>query len=238
MQTKKILGITLSLRTLRESLSYSDYLMKNSALSTVHHITTRMLVQASKQPEIKNLLEKTDMLICAEADILRAAGITSGARQYEIDNHLFLKEQCRHIRREQGSFYLLSDTEETLSKLNALLAEYLGSDFSATCQSLDKLRGSDDVLVPENLANELNDIAPTIIISNIPFPYQLQLMQDLKPFLNARMWFGLPSDLSVLTKRRVSVFRKLKEKYFKKKVHQYQEPIPEENSSDSSTSAS
>lgn len=233
MQTKKILGITLILRTLREALSYSDYLIRNSALSTVHYLTTRMLIQASKQPELKNLLENTDMLICAEADILRAAGINSGARQYEIDNHLYFKEQCRHIEREHGSFYLLSDTEENLPALNNFLSDYLGENFSVTCQSLDKLRGNDDILIPEDLANELNDIAPTMIISNIPFPYQLQLMHELKPYLNARMWLGLPSDSKFFAKRRISFFSKIKEKYFKKKVHNYQESVSEETSSDS-----
>lgn len=236
MQTKKILGVTLSLRTLRESLSHSDYLFKTSALSTVQYITTRMLVQASKQPEIKNLLESTDMLICAETDILRAAGINSGARQYEIDNHLYLKEQCRRIQREQGTFYLLSDTADNLQTLHDILSNYLGENFTATCQSLDKLRGSDDILVPEVLANELNDVAPVMIISNLAFPYQLQLMHDLKPYLNARMWLGLPSETAFLTKRRFSALQKLKQKYFKKKVHEYEDSIQEDTSSDTSAS--
>lgn len=230
MQTKKILGITLTLRTLRESLSHSDFLMKNSALGTVHYITTRMLVQASKQSELKNLLENTDILICAEADILRAAGINSGARQYEIDNHLYFKEQCRHIERENGSFCLLSDTVENLPALRALLSDYLGSHFDAVCYSLDKFHSPDGLLIPEVLANELNDIAPTIIISNIPFPHQLQLMHELKPYLNARMWLALPADIKLLTRKRISIFSKLKEKYFKKKVHQYHESSnPSEN---------
>lgn len=235
MQTKKILGITLSLRTLRESLSHSDYLFQNNAMSTVHYITTRMLMLSSKQPELKMLLENTDMLICSEADILRAAGINSGARQYEIDNHLYFKEQCRHIAKEQGTFFLLSDTDETLPVLNGFVTEFLGNGFSVSGQSLEAFRGSDDILIPEELANELNDIAPTMIISNIPFPYQLQLMHELKPYLNARMWLGLPDDARFLTKRRASLFSKIKEKYFKKKVHKYQEPSLEENADTSST---
>lgn len=236
MQSKKILGVTISLLTLRESLNKSDFLLENVALSTAHYITSRMLVQASKQPELKALLENTDLLICAETDILRAAGINSKARQYEIDNHLYLKEQCRHIHRNQGNFYLLSDSNDNLQSLQKILSDYLGNDFSVTGQTLDHFRGSNDILVPEILANELNNIAPVMIISNLMFPYQLQLMHDLKPFLNARMWLGLPHDITFLTKRRLSVFKKLHQKYFNKKVHQYEYSEQDELSNDKSAS--
>ena len=225
MQNKNILGVNLSLHTLREALNYSDYLMQNGALNTVHYISTRTLMQASKQAELKQLLESTDILICAETDILRAAGINSSARMYEIENHLYLKELCRKIYHNNGQFCLLSDTEEGLQTMKEIISGYLNESFTAVCQTLSKLRGSNDILVPEVLANELNDIAPTIILSNLPFSYQLQLMHELKPFLNAKMWIGLPSDMKLLIPPRhfsFSAFQKIWKKYFKKKVHQYQ----------------
>lgn len=224
MQTKKILGITVSLRTLRESLSYSDYLSENIPLSTIQYITTRMLMHASKQLEIKLLLENTDMLICAETDILRAAGINSGARQYEIENNLYLKELCRQIHCDADSFYLLSETADKLQFLSDMLNDCLGNDYKVSAQVLDNMRDSDGLINLEVLANEINDFAPRIIISNLSFPYQLQLMNDLKPFLNARIWLGLPSGMTFSPKSKFAflTFRGIWQKYFKKKVNQYE----------------
>lgn len=225
MTTKNILGVNLCLRTLRESLSYSDSLMCNGPLGTIHYISTRMLMQASKQEEIKQLLQNTDMLVCAETDILRAAGINSGSRLYEVENHLFLKELCRRIHRSHEQFYLLSDTAEHLGTLTGILSDYLGEPSSNACQTLEKLQGNEEFLSPEVLANEINDVAPSIIISNLPFPYQLQLMDELKPFLNARLWLGLPSEAVLLKPNRFSfsAFRKIWQKYFHKKVNHYHE---------------
>lgn len=223
MQTKNILGVTVSLRSLRESLNYSEYLTENIPLSTIHYITTRMLIHASKQPEIKQLLEHTDMLICAETDILRAAGINSEARQYEIDNNLYLKELCRQIYRDNGSFYLLSETSDKLNIISEMLTGYIGNDnyIFSSC-ALDGVYDDDGLLNQEVLANRINDFAPRIIISNMTFPYQLQLMSDLKPFLNARIWLGLPVEMKFKKKNKFLKFPRIWLKYFKKKVDDYE----------------
>lgn len=223
MQTKNILGITISLRSLRESLSYSDYLSENIPLSTIHYITTRMLMHASRHPEIRQLLEHADMLVCADNDILRASGINSGARQYEIENHLYLKELCRQIHRDNGSFYLISETSDKLNLLTDMLTDCLGNDYRTATRVLDDIRDNNGLINQDALANEINDFAPRIIISNLSFPYQLQLMNDLKPFLNARIWLGLLPEM-IFAKKSKFTFPKFPGiwlKYFKKKVNQY-----------------
>jgi len=224
MQTKKILGVTVSLRNLRESLNYNDYLYENIPLSTVQYITTRMLIHASKQPDIKQLLEHTDMLVCAETDILRAAGINSKARQYEIENNIYLKELCRQIHRDDDRFYLLSETSDKLQILSAMLDDYIGPDYKSDTCVLDNIRDVSGLITPEALANRINDYAPRIIISNLSFPYQLQLMNDLKPFLNARIWLGLPESMTLFKKTKFAfpTFPRIWLKYFKKKVNQYE----------------
>lgn len=224
MQTKKILGVTVSLRSLRESLNYIEYLTDHLPLSTIQLITTRMLMHASKQSDTKQLLENTDMLVCAESDILRAAGINSGARQYEIENFLFLKEFCRHTHRNNESFYLLSESADKLQILSDMLNDCIGKDYKAASINLENMRDANNLLNPEALANELNDYAPGVIISNLSFPYQLQLMADLKHFLNARIWLGLPAEMTFTKKTKLAFlnFPRIWLKYFKKKVNQYE----------------
>lgn len=223
MQTTKILGITVSLRSLRESLNYSEYLSGKVPLSTIQYITTRMLIKASQQSEFKQLLENTDMLICAEPDILKAAGINSGARQYEIENNLFFKELCRPIHRNGDGFYLISETPDKLQVLSEMFDDYLGENCKIVTRILDDMKDKDGLINHAVLANEINDFAPRIIISNLSFPYQLQLMNDLKSFLNARIWLGLPSEMTFYKKSKFSLpaFLRIGQKYFKKKVNQY-----------------
>lgn len=223
MQTKNILGITVSLRSLRESLSYSDYLSANIPLSTIHYITTRMLMHTSRHPEIRQLLEHTDMLVCADNDILRASGINSRARQYEIENHLYLKELCRQIQRDNGSFCLISESSDKLKLLTGMLTDCLGNGCKTATLVLDDIRDNNGLINQDELANEINDFAPRIIISNLSFPYQLQLMNDLKPFLNARIWLGLSPDMIFVRKSKFTFpkFTGIWLKFFKKKISRY-----------------
>ncbi len=234
MQTSKILGITVTLRSLHEALNHSEYLCKSIPLSTIHYLTTRMLINASKHQETKILLENASIHICAETDILKAAGINSPARQYETENNLFLKELCRRTHRNNDSFYIISENADKLQVLTQMLNDYIGEDYKSASLVLDVLRDTDGLLNLEDLANRLNDFAPHIIISNLAFPYQLQLMNELKPFLNARIWLGLPNEAAFYKKNRFLpfTFTGIWKKYFRKKVFQYHEPLDEDNPSE------
>lgn len=231
MQTGKILGITVTLRSLREALNHSEYLCKSIPFSTIHYLTTRMLIHASKHQETKTLLENTNIHICAETDILKAAGINSSARQYETENNLFLKELCRRTHRNNDSIYIISENADKLQVLTQMLNEYIGEEYKSASLVLDVLRDADGLLNLENLANKLNDFAPHIIISNLAFPYQLQLMNELKPFLNARIWLGLPDEAAFYKRNKFPLlsFTGIWRKYFRKKVVQYREPFDEDN---------
>lgn len=231
MQTGKILGITVTLRSLREALNHSEYLCKSIPFSTIHYLTTRMLIHASKHQETKTLLENTNIHICAETDILKAAGINSSARQYETENNLFLKELCRRTHRNNDSIYIISENADKLQVLTQMLNEYIGEEYKSASLVLDVLRDADGLLNLEALANKLNDFAPHIIISNLAFPYQLQLMNELKPFLNARIWLGLPDEAAFYKRNKFPLlsFTGIWRKYFRKKVVQYRKPFDEDN---------
>ena len=91
MQKINILGVELTDRPLKESLALVNSYFRGGMLSTVLYITTPMLMLAGNDEEEKRCIEGMDLTLCGDADILKAAGIESVSRRYEVENLFFLK---------------------------------------------------------------------------------------------------------------------------------------------------
>ena len=187
MQKYTILGLTLYDYNVREALRNTDRYLKNGALNTVAYISGALLAQASREEELAEKLEQMDMTICAEPDILEAAGIAGRSRVHEIDEKVYLRGLLRKLSRSRSRVYLLSDTEDNLETLKDIVLEYqenLNICGSGTYESFGEH--------PERLVNELNDVAPAAIISRMPFPADLYVMTEYKTYINAELWLSLP----------------------------------------------
>ncbi len=187
MQKYTIMGLTLYDHTVREALRNTDRYLKNGALNTVAYLSGAMFAQASKDEKLKSCLEHLDMTVCAEPDILEAAGIAGRNRIREIDEKIYLRDVLRKLARNHSGVYLLADTEEDLESLKEILRGYQGNLNVLDCGVYERFDEH-----PERLINELNDIAPTAIISRMPWPEDLLLMNDYKTYINAELWLSLP----------------------------------------------
>lgn len=54
--------------------------MQTGALNTTSYINAQSLSMASRDEQVKEYLEETDLMFCLEPDILEAAGIASPGR--------------------------------------------------------------------------------------------------------------------------------------------------------------
>ena len=224
IRKKNILGTELTLYRLHEALEKTRFFSDNGTLNTIQYISVRMLTQASRSDEYRSVLESMDLVFCAETDILRAAGISSRSRLYEIEKSLYFEEFCKMIQDRKLQVYALTDTPEHQITLQDFLSMQLESTaFTTHLMDVDKCRAATTAL--EILANEINEVAPAIILSWLPLPYQMQLMQELKPYLNATIWLGLPPEITMLLpsrSRSFLLFRHLKQRLFQKRVDHYQ----------------
>lgn len=220
MQTLNILGVPLVLGNLRESLNLTQTYLTNGAPNTILYLTSKMVVQASKEEEYRNYLESMDLLVCADVDILRASNIAVMGKQNEIEKHYYLFELCKKINRNNMRVVFLSDSEENLFKISSQFQALLRSDCILAQRTLDSFSDNED-----DIANELNNLAPTIIISNLPTLKQESLMLSLKPYLNLQVWLGLSSDINFTNSSHFSfhsLTKRVYQKYFQKKVNRYQ----------------
>ncbi len=213
MQKMDILGITLTDYSLKESLFLVDSFMKKGALSTILYVTTPMLILAGKDECEKERIESMDMTLCGEADILRVAKIDSKSRLYEVEHLVFLKEFLRRIARNAQTVYLLSDSPEDIENLKRELKDFQRGIVISGLQIID---GSTRKV--EDVVNNINDIAPSVIISRMPWGMQEKWMQDAKPYINAEVWLGISRDMK-LGEHRESLQKKAVSRIYKKMFH-------------------
>lgn len=213
MQKMDILGITLTDYSLKESLLLVDNYLENGALNTILYVTTPMLILAGKDEHEKERIESMDMTLCGESDILRVAKIGSMSRLYEVENLVFLKEFLRRIVRNGRTVYLLADSEEDAFNLCTELKDFQKGIVVKGVKAIKEDTGN-----VEEVVNDINDIAPSVIISRMAWGKQEKWMLDAKPYMNAEVWLGISKDMK-LGEYRESFQKKAMNHIYRKMFH-------------------
>lgn len=221
MKKINLLGITLRDYPLREALRQADGYLENGAMNTIVCVTTRMLMKAGGDEAQKEWLEAADMTVFCESDILRAAGMTGRNRVKEIENNAFIREFIKKLARERRSVYLLEDTDENLENLEQYLREIREI---LLVKGKNIYTGTEEGISEDSIINDINDVAPDVIISGLPYPLQEQFLQDNRSKINGNIWMVLTKETRKYEsgeKRLADFGRKIRRKLFQRRVHRY-----------------
>ena len=215
MRNFSILGISLSDLTAREGLKLTDRYLHSGVLNTVTYLTAQTLELAAKDAHTKELLEKTDLTLCVEPDILEAAGIANPARIREIEDRAFLKEFLKRLARQQVRVFVLGDTPVQAQELLDILTSQQERLNIVGCRGFDEYENH-----RERLMNALNEAAPGVIFSRMTWPVDLELMHEGRRFLNAELWLALP-EKRFPGEKLENVLGRIRRMIFRKKVNEY-----------------
>lgn len=219
MKELNILGVSIKECSLKEALSLTDSYLENGALNTVLYVSAKMLVEAGRNPQQKEWIESMDMTVCSEPDILRAVDAASAGRIREIENNDYLKEVTCRLAKGGQSICLLTEKESDITKLEEYLRK-AGSNLNVVTQiSLEAVNGN-----VEELVNYMNDIAPDVIISRIPYAKQEWVIAESRNYLNSEVWLALPAEEEIYAKHGRFLGKTISRLYikdFKRKVGQY-----------------
>ena len=112
---------------------------------------------ASRDEQVKEYLEETDLMFCLEPDILEAAGIASPGRVREIEDRMFLREFLKRLARQHDKVYLLGDTDKQAQELQEMLLN------AQENLNIVDVRGYEEFeYQPQRLMNAMNEAAPKV----------------------------------------------------------------------------
>ena len=181
-----VAGIKLNSYTALENLTQIGRRLDDNIFTTVQEIYMRTILLAKEDTVVKETLETLDVTVVAENGIWDAAGENSNLRRKEIEKREFFFQLMRILERNKYTILVLGETTAEVSAT----CEYIEGEFPRLkilgSKALEECVGAN-----EGIINDINLLAPDVIISVLPSPVQEHFLAEHKGMLSARLWYGV-----------------------------------------------
>lgn len=219
MRNINILGMELKDCSARESLNRTERFLQEGAVRIILYLTGGVLLEAQKSEAQKAWIEEADLTLWADPESLQAAGVTAGNRYREVDGQEFLQGFLHKLGKQHRGVLVVADTQEQADDLKAELQQL---DHNVTYVGSLPLN-----VTPENresMINEINLIAPAVVIARMAFGAQLQWLTDSRALLNTKIWIAMPEKFSCMWKKESpweKLLNRINNDIFKRRVNNY-----------------
>ncbi len=227
MRKMEVLGIPMKDLTIRESMKKVEQFFADEKVSTIALITMKGLIKAQDSSEIKEWMSSLDMTVAVDVDILHAADINYRSRIHDVENNVFISEFLKKLVRQRKTVYLMSQTEESLKKLEGDLLSCEEGLRIVGKAVVDDLEHDDDFVI-----NDMNMKTPWVLISNLESPKREQFLKENNMKMNVRIWMMLRADKDLQTKVKGPIRRicdRLMKRWFQLRLIRYQEQMNKED---------
>ena len=183
-----VAGIKLNSYTALENLTRIGKNMDNHIFTTVEDVYMRTLLLAKEDVVVKQVVESLDVTIISENGVWDAVGENSNLRRREIEKREFFFQLMRILERNKYTVFVLGATGQEVAQT----CEYLREEFSRL-QIVGNVAVEEFAGADEGIINDINLLAPDVIISILPSPMQEHFLAEHKAMISARLWYGIGS---------------------------------------------
>lgn len=174
--------------TALENLTQIGNNLDNHIFTTVEEVDMRTLLLAKEDEVVKKVIEELDVTVIAENGIWDAAGVNTSLRRREVERREFFFQLMHILERNKYSVFVLGDGVQEL----ALTCEYIAEEFPRL-NVVGAIALEECVGVDEGIINDINLLAPDVVISILPAPRQEHFLAENKRMLSTRLWYGIGS---------------------------------------------
>lgn len=168
-------------QAMKESVEY----MSTAVTNVVELVSIDTLLYAKDEPEFRETIEQSDLVLPGEKEILEAAGITESRRIQETDSQTWLRMYLKYLHKNRCRVYLLVETDAELDELTECFSvHYRGIQIAGAARVAGGI-GTDDMLV-----NAINGAEIDAVISVLSTPLQEEFIARNRSLMNTRMWLG------------------------------------------------
>lgn len=189
----QVLDIGIDAVTAKEAMKRTVEYMDTEPVSTIELITVDTLMYASGDPELKESIEKIDLVLPGEKEILK--GVSSdeipGVKRkcQELEQRTYLKMAFRYFHKTHARVFLLVETEEEAESFYSFFADHYGGIQVAGMAKVASADAADDMVI-----NAINGQEPDCVIAALSAPEQQNFIVRNKSTLNARLWLGIGKE--------------------------------------------
>lgn len=211
-----VAGIKLKNDSVTESLARITKNYEQNIFTTIEEVDMRTILLTKEEDTVREVVESVDVTVLAESGILDAVGQGTILRKAEIERREFFFQFMKITERSGHTIYILGETEKDITGILGYLKDEFSRIRIAGTKALDAYTGTQDGVV-----NEINAIAPDIILCIFPSPKREYFLKEYKSMLFAKIWYGADVEKIMglkltFTAKIMKFFRKLTLKQYLK----------------------
>jgi N-acetylglucosaminyldiphosphoundecaprenol N-acetyl-beta-D-mannosaminyltransferase len=192
--------------------------LSDHGFHTIEEVNMDTLMMAENDAVIRAALEAVEHTVIAEAGILEAVGAVTYQRKREIEHRDFFYELMKRIERNHKTLFLIGDGAKQTRQMCEQVQELYPHCAIVGTEALEECEGATD-----NVVNEMNSLAPDVIISILPSPKQEHFLMENRDKLSAGLWYGIGEASLGKKKSRIgdALRNLIRTHKLEKQVHQY-----------------
>lgn len=184
-ETICVLDVKIENCSAKQAMKTSVEFMGTAATSVVELVTIETLMLARDKPELKKVIEQSDLVLPGQEEILEAAGVMDARYIQEARSQTYLRMYLKYLHKNHSRVYLLVETEEEADRLTAhLVSRYRGIQIAGAAKVAS---GTD---MDDMLVNAINGGEVDCVIAILSSPVQEEFIARNRSLINARMWLG------------------------------------------------
>lgn len=188
-------GLIVRDYALKESLNNVNDYLREPRLHSIAYVSNSFLQEVGMNKEKKDYFKLLDMTVCDETieGKDRETGQIALAGGKGND---FFETVLRNIAAQSRGIYLIGEDENEIENIKNFILSYDGNAKFSGYYIFSKNSEIDD------LFNDINNILPSAIITNLPWLYQGKLIAEGRRMLAVSVWIGiLPSMVEANIKK-------------------------------------
>lgn len=183
-----VAGIKLNSYTAVEYLVQINKRMDANVFTTIEDIYMRTLLLAKEDEIVKDVIESTDITVVAEMGIWDAVEENTIIRKKETERRDFFFKLMKIFEHNRYSVYVLGELQKEVEETCTYLAEEFPRLNIVGTQALEECVGAE-----EGIINDMNMLAPDVVISVLPSPIQEHFLAEHRAKFSAKLWYGIGS---------------------------------------------
>ena len=194
-------------------LKVADYL-ENDVINTIEIISYDTLLKEQYNTDWIDCLNKKDLVIAGDEEILKAAGVIDRTTIREVHHAKLVRTILQYLYKNNKTVFVLASSEDALSYFRASLPNYVRNLNIVGTDLLEEGSGKEAIAI-----NNINGLDADCILSILPSPIQEEFIHQHQSLLHSRLWFGCGEFFNRDLHEQSGMTRLLH--YIKKKVFHY-----------------
>lgn len=216
----RVLGIEIDNHTVRETMFLLEEYAGSEGLNLVGVISPELLVAASENNEIQNIVEMMELRVIGDITIMEVLEETYEQQAGELQRRELEEVFLNALIRKKRTVYWVSDSEDDLAVLESYMQEHYPK-----LNIAGHFTGDIDEEQIEPLLNDVNSVAPDVILFQSAAVKKLGIFMQYKNQLNAKLcvYMGYRIRSKYWSPNRSSKIKNLIDQtMFKRKAMRYQ----------------